>query len=148
MRLRPVLLAAWIFVPSVAMGQRAADSTAVHNAVADYLAWFYEGDTARFVRSVRPEIHKFGFNRDRASGQYALSPWRYPSGVSPTSTGSARRQPPANARREIDVLDVLDQTAAAKLTASWGIDYLLLAKYEGKWMISQVLYQSHPPASR
>ncbi|MBC7790917.1 MAG: nuclear transport factor 2 family protein, partial [Anaerolineae bacterium] len=38
--------------------------------------------------------------------------------------------------------DVLDQTASAKLTAWWGTDYLLLGKYDGKWMISHVLWQS------
>jgi hypothetical protein len=43
------------------------------------------------------------------------------------------------------VLEVLDQTAVAKVTASWGIDYMLLGKYDGAWKISQILWQSHPP---
>jgi hypothetical protein len=33
---------------------------------------------------------------------------------------------------EVVVLDVLDQTATAKVIASWGID-LLMGKYDGKW---------------
>ena len=33
-------------------------------------------------------------------------------------------------------------TASAKLTAWWGTDYLLLARYEGRWMIRQVLWQT------
>lgn len=37
-----------------------------------------------------------------------------------------------------------NQTASAKLTAWWGTDYLLLAKYDGRWMIRQVLWQSPP----
>ncbi len=49
---------------------------------------------------------------------------------------------PANAPRKIEILDVLDQTAAAKLTASWGIDYFHLAKYDDRWQIVQVLWQS------
>ena len=32
--------------------------------------------------------------------------------------------------------------AIAKLTASWGTDYFLLAKMDGKWMIMQVLWQT------
>jgi hypothetical protein len=55
---------------------------------------------------------------------------------------------PASARRDIQILDVLDQTAAAKLTASWGIDYLLLAKYDGRWMITHVLWQTPPRVAR
>jgi hypothetical protein len=147
MRLRVALLAGFLLLPSSAMGQRGADSAAVHAAVADYLAWFYEGDTTRFVRSVRPEIYKYGYDRDQATGRYSGRPWRWPAGVTPASTGSARRQPRANAQREIVVLDVLDQIAVAKLVASWGVDYLMLAKYDGKWMINQALYQSHPPAN-
>ncbi len=45
---------------------------------------------------------------------------------------------------KVEVFDVLDQTAAAKLTALWGVDYLHLAKFEGEWKILQVLWQSQP----
>jgi hypothetical protein len=43
--------------------------------------------------------------------------------------------------------DVQDQTASAKLTAWWGTDYLLLARENGRWMITHVLWQSPPPAA-
>ena len=29
---------------------------------------------------------------------------------------------------------------SAKLTAWWGTDYVLLAKYDGRWMITHVLW--------
>jgi hypothetical protein len=50
-----------------------------------------------------------------------------------------------DAPKDIQIYDVLDQTASAKLTAEWGIDYMHLAKMDGKWMIINVLWQSHPP---
>ncbi|MFL5627186.1 MAG: hypothetical protein ACJ788_16520 [Ktedonobacteraceae bacterium] len=40
--------------------------------------------------------------------------------------------------------EVLDHTASVKLIAAWGIDYMHLAKYNGKWMILHVLWQTHP----
>ena len=46
------------------------------------------------------------------------------------------------APEEVLVLDVLDQTAVAKVTAWWGTDYLLMARFEGRWMITQVLWQT------
>ena len=55
------------------------------------------------------------------------------------------RQAPPTAPKRIELFDVQDQTASAKLTASWGTDYLLLGKYNGKWMISSVMWQSLPP---
>jgi len=57
----------------------------------------------------------------------------------------ARNQPPAaDAPKRVELFDVQDQTASAKLTAWWGTDYLLLAKYDGRWMIRQVLWQAPP----
>ena len=46
--------------------------------------------------------------------------------------------------KKVDVYEVLDQTASAKVTASWGIDYLQLAKYDGRWKIINILWQAHP----
>ena len=51
---------------------------------------------------------------------------------------------PANAPKQIVVFDVQDQTASAKLTAYWGTDYFLLAKYDGQWMIRPVMWQEPP----
>ncbi len=55
---------------------------------------------------------------------------------------------PKDAPKRIEILDVLDKTASAKLTASWGVDYFHLAKYDGKWMIVHVLWQSIPKDQR
>jgi hypothetical protein len=49
---------------------------------------------------------------------------------------------PADAPKKVEILDALDQTASAKLTADWGVDYFHLAKYDGKWKIVHVLWQS------
>jgi hypothetical protein len=49
------------------------------------------------------------------------------------------------APREVVVGEVNDQTATAKVVAWWGIDYLQLAKFNGKWMIVNVIWQSPPP---
>lgn len=51
---------------------------------------------------------------------------------------------PKDAPKDITIFEVLDQTATAKLVAEWGVDYFHLAKFEGKWMIINVLWQSPP----
>jgi hypothetical protein len=53
---------------------------------------------------------------------------------------------PKDAKKEIVIYDVSDQTASAKLTAHWGIDYMHLAKFDGKWKITDILWQTPPPA--
>ena len=55
------------------------------------------------------------------------------------------RQAGPDAPKAVEVLDMRDQTAVAKVTAFWGTDYLLLAKYEGNWKIRHVIWQTDPP---
>jgi hypothetical protein len=126
--------------------QTAADSAGVRRAALDYLEGFYEGDSTKHVRSVRPEVYKYGFSRPRDSTSYRGMQMKWPEFHAYANRVKASGRPtPASAPKKVELLDVLDQTAAAKVTAWWGIDYLLMAKYDGQWMISHVLWQSPKP---
>ena len=37
--------------------------------------------------------------------------------------------------------DIMNSIAAAKVTAWWGVDYILLSKQKEQWMIEQVLWE-------
>ena len=127
----------------------AADRDAVRAAVLDYVEGFYEGDTARLMRSVWPEVRKYGYARDAALGTYRGMAMAFPTGFVNYAEGvkAGRTKTPVNAPKEITIFDVQDQTASAKLTAWWGTDYLLLAKENGRWMITHVLWQNAPPGA-
>jgi hypothetical protein len=136
-------LAPLITVPLRAQSE---DREAVRRAVLDYVEGFYEGDSAKLGRSVRPEIFKYGFWRARDSTRYTGEQMKYQEFFDyARRVKQNNRQAPPTAPKTVEVYDVQNQTASAKLTASWGTDYLLLGKYDGKWMISSVMWQS-PPA--
>jgi hypothetical protein len=121
------------------------DREAVRRAVLDYVEGFYEGDSAQLARSVRPDIYKYGFWRPRDSTSYAGEQMKYPEFFAyARNVKQKNRQAPPTAPKVVDVFEVQNQTASAKVTAFWGTDYLLLGKYDGKWMISSVLWQSPP----
>ena len=123
----------------------AADREAVRRAVLDYVEGFYEGDSTKHLRSIRPEVFKYGFWIPRDSSKYQGERMTWPEFLNYTRNVRAnKRFAPATAPKEIEIFDVLDQTASAKLTAYWGVDYLLLAKYDGKWMVTHVLWQTPP----
>jgi hypothetical protein len=118
---------------------------AVQRAVLDYVEGFYEGDSTKLVRSVRPEVYKYGFWIPRDSTRYTGEQMTWPAFHAYANRVKAnKRFAPATAPKQVVLFEVLDQTASAKLTASWGIDYLLLAKYDGRWMITHVLWQTPP----
>ena len=121
------------------------DRAAVRRAVLDYVEGFYEGDTTKLARAMWPDVRKWGYSREQ-NGTFRGMAMAYPSGFMrfAESVRAGRTKTPPNAPKDITIFDVADQTASAKLTAYWGIDYLLLAKENGRWMITHVLWQSPP----
>jgi hypothetical protein len=154
-RLRPIALFALTTLAAVPLRAQAAatpgardEREAVRRAVLDYVEGFYEGDSLKLARAVRPEIFKYGFWKARDSTRYAGEQMKFPEFFDyARRVKTNNRQAPPTAPKAVDLFDVQDQTASAKLTASWGTDYLLLGKYDGKWMISSVMWQG-PPARR
>lgn len=140
-----VLLAALVPLQPLA-AQGADDREQVRAAVLDYVEGFYLGDTTRFLRSIRPEVYKYGFARARDGSGWTGNQMPF-GGFMQFANGvkAGRITTPPNAPKEIVLLDVQDRTAAAKLTAWWGTDYLLLGRFGDRWMITHVLWQS-PPA--
>jgi len=143
--LRGISLLILLGAASVARAQSPQERSAVERAVLDYVEGFYEGDTAKLVRSIRPEVVKYGFFIPRDSSRYVGEAMPWPEFLAYARSIRERNRPaPTTAPKQVQIFDVQDQTASAKLTAWWGTDYLLLAKYDGKWMIRQVLWQSPP----
>ncbi|CAN5269967.1 hypothetical protein BH18ACI2_BH18ACI2_11910 [soil metagenome] len=120
---------------------------AVKQAVLDYVEGVYEVNPTRIERSVHPDLVKRGFYVKRGESNYSPSPMTFAELVNLAKTYNKNGRVPKGAPKEVIVFDVLDQTASAKLVASWGVDYMHLAKYDGKWMIVNVLWQS-PPQTR
>jgi hypothetical protein len=117
----------------------------VNDAVLDYVDAFYMGDTTKILRSISPQVVKYGYYRKKDATAYEGEPMSYREMLDyATSVGKKKNPNVDKYVKKIEVLDYQDQTASAKLTAWWGTDYILLAKLNGKWMITHVLWQSPP----
>ncbi len=121
------------------------EKEAVRQAVLDYVEGVYNIEPARIERSVHPELSKLGFYRPNEKVTYSAGRMSYEKLIEVAKTWNKAGKLPANAPKEITIFDVQDQTASAKLVAQWGTDYFHLAKYDGKWKIVNVLWQSPPP---
>lgn len=120
----------------------------VTNAVTDYVDAFYFGDTTKIFKSISPAVVKYGYYKKKDETKYSGEPMSYREMLDYATSVGKRKNPNADKfPKKIEILDCLDQTASAKLTAWWGTDYILLAKLEGKWMITHVLWQSLPASS-
>jgi hypothetical protein len=139
-----LVIAVAILVGLSAVGASESDREAVRQAALDYVDGIYEVKPDRIQRSVHPSLVKRGFYRKDASTPYVEMPMTYEQLVNLAGSWNKAGTRDTSIKK-VDVLEVLDQTAVAKVTASWGVDYMLLGKYDGAWKISQILWQSHPP---
>ena len=118
------------------------DQEAVTEAVLDYVEGVYEANPAKIERSVHPELAKRGFFiHDQQTTESTMS---FTEFMEHTKMYNKDGHFPPDAPKEIFIYEVLDHTASVKLSAAWGIDYMHLAKYQGKWLIMHVLWQTHP----
>ncbi len=118
----------------------------VKAAILDYVEGIYEVDSTRIERSVHQELRKRGYWYDTKSSAYRDNlDMTYEQLVHLAATwNKSGERANADSPKKIDIYDVNDRTASAKLTAEWGIDYFHLAKLDGKWYIMNVLWQSMP----
>jgi hypothetical protein len=133
------------FISAVTVGSFAQTSERdlVFAAIQNYVDALYLVKPEKIKESVHPGLTKKGYWRKSAAepfGPEQTMTWQqlYDLAGKWNSKGNL----PANAPKVIEIFDVQDQTASAKLTAQWGTDYFQLAKYDGKWMIVNVLWQS------
>jgi hypothetical protein len=117
---------------------------AVKRAVLDYVEGAYNVVPSLIERSVHPSLAKLGFVQQ--DGRYVEHPMTFEELVEIAKVFNKDGQIPQDAPRKVTVYEVLDQMTSAKLEAWWGVDYLHLAKFDGKWMIVNVLWQTSPAA--
>ena len=146
MKLLMILMFAFVLTfPVAGYAQTDTEKEAVRQAVLDYVEGVYEVAPERIERSVHPELVKRGFYIKKGESAYTFAPMTFAELVNLAKTYNKSGRVPKGAPKEIVIFDVLDQTAAAKLTAVWGVDYFQLAKYDGKWKIVNILWQTPPP---
>jgi hypothetical protein len=127
-----------------AAAQSAPDREGVRQAVLDYVEGVYDVDPSRIERSVHPNLTKHGFFIKRGETAYSQGQMTFTQLVELSKSWNKERKLAKDAPKEITVFDVLDQTATAKLVAAWGIDYFHLAKFDGRWKIINIVWQTHP----
>ena len=137
-----ILLA--LFITTLASGLKAQDyRKEIERACLDYIEGFYEGDTTKLERSLKPTLYKFGYWKNKTTGSYepdGQMTFRqaidYAKRVAEKKNFAKEDSP-----KKVEILDVGNSIAAAKVTAWWGIDYILLSRQNDRWMIDQVLWE-------
>ena len=131
-------------LPVAARAQTAADSAAIRQTALDYIEGWYEGNAERMERALHPGLAKrIMTTRGPESRLESMTAGELVNG---TRSGGGRRTPTARRQKEVRILDVFGNVASVRVTASDWIDYMHMAKSDGKWVIVNVLWEMKPRA--
>lgn len=129
---------------SFAQDSGITDHDMVHDAIEDYVLALYEVSPERIARSVDTSLTKIGYYEHKGK-KYNTIPMTYEQ-LYDLSAKWNKKGDNANADspKEIEIYEIHDKTASAKLTAKWGIDFMHLSKVDGRWKIMNIMWQSNP----
>lgn len=123
--------------------QSAADENAIKQTALDYIEGWYEGNAERMERALHPELAK-RIVRTNAEGNSRLDQMSAMSLVLGTRRGGGKNTPKERQEKEVSILDVYENAASVKVVATDWIDYLHMARFGGRWVIVNVLWELKP----
>jgi hypothetical protein len=95
-------------------------------------------------RALHPELAKRNVSTDVTSGRSRLTQMSALTLVQGTRSGGGSRIPQAERREDVRILDIFGGAASVRVTAATWVDYLQLAKVNGRWVIMNVLWENNP----
>lgn len=128
--------------PCQGEAQTAADSAAIRATALDYVEGWYTGDSVRMARAVHPELVKRIIQRDSSGSK--LSQMGAARLVTGAARGYGRETPPERQQKDVVIYDIFENVAAVRATMSDWIDYMQMAKVDGRWVIINVLWEMKP----
>ena len=128
---------------SEARAQSAADTAAIRQTALDYIEGWYEGNAERMEKALHPELAK-RIVRTNQDGRSRLDQMGAMTLVQGTKRGGGKDTPKDKQQEDVTILDVFENAASVKVVASDWIDYLHMARFNGRWVIVNVLWELKP----
>ena len=122
-----------------------ADKAAITATALDYIEGWYSGDAERMERALHPDLAK-RIVRTNDKGQSMLGQMSAMGLVQGVKRGGGKDTPKEKQQKDVTILDVYGNTASVKIVASDWVDYLHIAKFNGRWVIINVLWEFKPAA--
>jgi hypothetical protein len=143
MPVRQVLLLT-LLAAAPAAAQTAGDSAAIRATALDYAEGWYTGDAERMGRALHPELVKRIVVADTATGKSVLQNMGASALVNGTRHGYGKTTPKDKQQKDVTILDIFGNAASAKAVMADWVDYMQLAKVDGRWVIVNVLWEKKP----
>ena len=130
--------------PRALTAQAAADSAAIRATALDYIEGWYAGDATRMERALHPELAKRIVQTD-PQGRSRLGQQSAMTLVSNTRRGGGTDIPADKRKSDVRILDMYGNAASVRIQAASWVDYIHMARSNGRWVIVNVLWELDPP---
>lgn len=130
-------------VSMTAYSQTDADREGVKRAALDYAESFYEGNGEKMEAALSPDLAKRIANTN-AQGRSSLGHMSAMTLVQIIRMGSGKNTPKDEQIKNVTILDMMTNSATVKLEMRDWVDYMHIAKINGKWSIVNVLWENKP----
>jgi Putative lumazine-binding len=128
---------------AVSVNAQTPTEAAIRQTALDYIEGWYEGNSERMERAVHPELAK-RIVRTNPEGRSRLDQQGAMTLVMNTRSGGGKETPKERQEKQVTILDIYENSASVKVVASDWIDYLHMAKFNGRWVIVNVLWELKP----
>ena len=116
----------------------------IKQTVLGYIEAWYKGEPERGEKSLHPELAKRIARLNPKTGQNNLEQMSASTLAKRWRSGDGKSTPEEHQRKEVTILDVYGNMASVKLEASAWVDYMHLAKFNGEWVIVNILWELKP----
>jgi hypothetical protein len=127
------------------MPTAAADSAAIRATAMDYIMGWYNGDADRMERALHPELAKRIVMVSAQNGRGSLDQIGAMTLVQRARRGGGKDTPLSQQQKDIEILDIFRNVASVKVTMSGWVDYMHIARFNGRWVIVNVLWELKAP---
>ena len=131
-------LVLFVAVSASAVADLEGDKVAIRETVLDYIEGWYSGDAARMEQALHPDLAKRIVVEE--DGRFQLQPLSALGLVQGTRSGWGTRTPESQQKKDIEIFDVDGDMATVKLVARDWVDYMHLGRWNGRWVIINVLW--------
>lgn len=107
----------------------------------DYMEGWFEGSVERMERCLHPDLAKRGLYRIRETGRDRFEFHSRATLIEGTRIGRGKQFNPEKRNIQVTVLDVDGNLASVKVSCMLTVEYLHLARYDGRWLVVNVIWE-------
>ena len=119
--MKSFLLSLFLSLSFIGLSQGNSDRAQIETTLNNYIDAFYKGDTTKLKAAVKPRLNKFGYWKNKETGTYE---YYEHMGYEKAMTFVQKMKDEGRTRdenkiRTVEVLDIGNHIASAKVTAAW-----------------------------